>query len=129
MVNIASLQVSFGERVLVSGVHELLGKNDVILDKAFSKWVGNTANIVALFNSASRQCHEVWSLRFPFINTIKDTNCPNEACLYVAYKLEYAIVSATTFIWLATVFWVLSKVVKVKLPSCLVFKNDLLQIL
>ena len=48
-----------------------------------SKWVGNTAHILGyLFKSASRHCHEVWALQFPFLYNFKDTVLSSEACLY-----------------------------------------------
>ena len=46
----------------VSEVHELLLRIHDILDKAVSKQFGNSAHIFAyLFNSVSRQCHEIWA--------------------------------------------------------------------
>ena len=54
-----------------------------ILDRAVSKWVGNTAHILEyLFNSASRHYCEVWSSQFPFFHNVSDTFPPSEACLY-----------------------------------------------
>ena len=48
-----------------------------------SKWVGNTACILAyLFSSASRQCREVWASQFAFLHNIKDSVLPSVACLY-----------------------------------------------
>ena len=50
---------------------------------AVSKWVGDSACILAhVFNSASRQCHEVWASQFPFPFSFKDVVPPSEACLY-----------------------------------------------
>ena len=57
---IASVQSSDGGIFLVSKVHGLLTKMHDILDNSVSKWAGNTACVLAdLFNSASRQHHEV----------------------------------------------------------------------
>ena len=54
-----------------------------------SQWVCNTAHSLAnLFNSVSRQCHEVWALQFPFLHNFKDTIPPTEACLYVCINLS-----------------------------------------
>ena len=48
-----------------------------------SKQVGNSAHILAhVFNSVSRQCHEVWASQFPFLHSLKDMVPPSEACLY-----------------------------------------------
>ena len=55
-----SLQGSNGDVIPVSEVNELLTEIHDIPDNALSKWIGNTTNILAyLFNSTSRQCHEV----------------------------------------------------------------------
>ena len=35
-----------------------------------------------VFNSASRQCQEVWTSYFPFHHGLKDVVPPSEACLY-----------------------------------------------
>ena len=60
---IVSHQGSDEEIILVSKVHDLLTRIYDILDNAISKWAGYTAPILAyLFNSTSRQCHEVWAL-------------------------------------------------------------------
>ena len=57
---ISSQQDSEGGVISISEVYELLTNIHDILDNAVSKQVGNTACILAhLFNSASRQCHEV----------------------------------------------------------------------
>ena len=49
-------------------------KIDDILDNALSKQVPNTGHVLAYpFNSASRQCHEVWSSHFPFLYNCKNT--------------------------------------------------------
>ena len=54
-----------------------------ILDKAVSKQVGNSVHILAhLFNSVSRQHHEVWASQFPFLHSLKEVIPPSEACLY-----------------------------------------------
>ena len=54
-----------------------------ILDKAVSKQVENSACILAhLFNSVSRQHHEVWASQFPFLHSLKEVIPPSEACLY-----------------------------------------------
>ena len=54
-----------------------------ILDKPVSKQVGHLAFILAyLFNSVSRQCHEVWASQFPFLHSLKEVIPPSEACLY-----------------------------------------------
>ena len=54
-----------------------------ILDYAMSKWVGNSAHILAhVYNSASRQCHEVWASQFSFLHSLKDMFPPSETCLY-----------------------------------------------
>ena len=64
-----------------------------ILDKAVSKQVGNSAYILAhLFNSVSRQCHEVWASQFPFLHSLKEVIPPSEACLYghINWSLQQA---------------------------------------
>ena len=35
-----------------------------------------------MFNSAFRQCHEVWASQFPFLHGLKNVVPPSEACLY-----------------------------------------------
>ena len=35
-----------------------------------------------MFNSVSRQHHEVWASQFPFLHSLRDVIPPNEACLY-----------------------------------------------
>ena len=58
---LSSLPKAEGDVIPVSEVHELLLWIHDILDKAVSKQVGNSAHILAhLFNSVSRQHHEVW---------------------------------------------------------------------
>ena len=60
--SLSSLPNAGGGVVPVSEVCELLLKIHDILDKAVSKQVGNLAHILAyLFNSVSRQHHEVWA--------------------------------------------------------------------
>ena len=75
---VASLQGSEGGMIVASEVHELLTKIYKIMDNALSKWVDNTTLI---FNSASRQCHEVWVPLFPFLHNINNFVPPSEACL------------------------------------------------
>ena len=59
---IASLWDSDGRVIPVVEVHEFLTNIHDILDSAVSKWVWNTAHILAfLFNSASTQHNEVWA--------------------------------------------------------------------
>ena len=71
---LASLQGSYGGVIAVSKVHELCTKIHDIQDSAVSKWVGIMACILAyLYNSASRQCHEVWDFTFPFLYNMKDS--------------------------------------------------------
>ena len=73
-----------------SEVHELLIKMHDIVDSALSKWVGNTANILAyLPNSVSRQHCEVLASQFPFLPNF--TVPPIEACLYgcINWSLAY----------------------------------------
>ena len=54
-----------------------------ILDNAVSKQVGNYNCILAhVFNSLSRQHHEVWASQFPFLHSVRDVFHPSEACLY-----------------------------------------------
>ena len=80
---ISSLPNSGGGVIPVSKVHELLTKVHDILDSAVSKWVGKSAQILAhVFYSASRQHHEVWASKIPFLNSLKDVVPPSEACLY-----------------------------------------------
>ena len=72
-----------GDVIPVSEVCELLLWIHGILDKAASKRVGNSACILAhLFNSVSRQHHEVWASQFPFLHSLKEVIPPSEACLY-----------------------------------------------
>ena len=67
----------------MSEVHELLLRIHDILDNVFSKQVGNSACILAyLFNSVSRQCHEVWPSQFPFLHSLREVITPSEACLF-----------------------------------------------
>ena len=80
---LSSLPNSEGGFIPMSGVWKLLLKAHDILDNAVSKWVGNSALILAhLFNSVSRQCCEVWASQFPFLHSLIDVIPPSEACLY-----------------------------------------------
>ena len=72
------LQGSDGDIMLISKVHELHTIIHDILDNALSKWVGNTADILAyLFSSASRQHHEGRTLQFSCLKKIKDAVPPS----------------------------------------------------
>ena len=80
---LSSLPKAEGDVVPVSEVHELLLQIHGILDKAVSKQVGNSAYILAhLFNSVSRQHHDVWASQFRFLHSLKEVIPPSEACLY-----------------------------------------------
>ena len=80
---ISPIQDSKRGVISVSEVHALLTWIHDILDNAVCKWVGNTAHILAhVFNSASRQLHDVWASQFPILHSPKDTLPPSEACLY-----------------------------------------------
>ena len=80
---LSSLPEAEGGVIPVSEVHELLLRIHDILDKAVSKWVGNTAHILAyLFNSVSRQYHKAWASQFPFLHSLWEVIPPREACLY-----------------------------------------------
>ena len=80
---LSSLPEAEGDVIPVSEVCELLLQIHGILDKAVSKWVGNSACILAhLFNSVSRQHQEVWASQFPFLHSLKEVIPPSEACLY-----------------------------------------------
>ena len=80
---LSSLPEAEGDVIPVSEVCELLLQIHDILDKAVSKQVGNSARILAhLFNSVSRQYHEVWASQFPFLHSLKEVIPPSEACLY-----------------------------------------------
>ena len=68
---IASLQDSYGGVIAASEVHELHIKIHDFLDSALYKQVGNTAHFSTSFNSASRQCHEIWASHFPFFITLR----------------------------------------------------------
>ena len=73
---------SEGGIIPVSKVCDLLLKVHDILDKAVSKWVGNSAHILAhVFNSVSRQHCEVWASQFPFLHSPREVIPPSEACL------------------------------------------------
>ena len=88
-------------RVLTDGyfgseVHELHTKIHDILDNSMSKLVGNTAHMLAfLFNSASRQCHDAWTLQFPFLHSTKDTVPPSEILPLLSYQLGSGLELAT----------------------------------
>ena len=67
----------------VSEVGGLVIKVHDILDNAASKWIGNSACILAhVFNSASRQFCEVWASWFHFLHCLKDMVLTSEAFLY-----------------------------------------------
>ena len=77
------LQGSDDGLVAASKMYELLTNIYDILNNAVSKWACNMADVLAyLFNSASRQHHEVWASWFPFLHSIMDSVPPSEACLY-----------------------------------------------
>ena len=79
----SSLPKAEGDVIPVSEVHELLLHTHDILDKAVSRLVGNSACILAhLFNSVSRQHHEVWASQFPFLHSLKEVIPPIAAYLY-----------------------------------------------
>ena len=72
---LSSLPEAEGDVIPVSEVCELLLRIHGILEKAVSKQVGNSAHILAhLFNSVSRQCHELWASQFPFLHSLKDSS-------------------------------------------------------
>ena len=80
---ISSLPDSEGGVIPLSEVGEILIKVYDILDNAVSKRFGNSAHILAhVFNSALRQCCEVWALQFPFLHDLKDVVSSSEACQY-----------------------------------------------
>ena len=80
---LSSLPNSEGGIIPVSEVCKLLLKVHDILTNAVSKTVWNSACILAdVFNSATRQYHEVWASQFPFLHSCKDVIPPSEACLY-----------------------------------------------
>ena len=79
----SSLPEAEGDVIPVSEVLELLLRIYGILDKAVSKRVGNSACILAhLFNSVSRQHHEVWASQFPFLHSLREVIPLSEVCLY-----------------------------------------------
>ena len=89
----SSVPNSEGGIIPASEVHELLLKVHNILDNAVSKWVGNSAHILAhVFNSVSRQCHEVWTSQFPFLHSLRDMIPTSEVCLYgdISWSLTQA---------------------------------------
>ena len=78
-----SLPDSEGGVFPVSEVCELLLKVHDNLDNAGSKQVGNSAHILAhVFDSLSRQHHEVWASQFTFLQSLKDVIPPSQAFLY-----------------------------------------------
>ena len=69
---LSSLPDSEGGIISASEVCDLLLNVHDILDMAVSKQVRNSAHILAhLFNSVSRQHHEVWALQFPFLHSFR----------------------------------------------------------
>ena len=79
---LSSLPEAEGDVIPVSEVHELFLWIHGISYKAVSKPVGNSAHILAhLFNSVSRQHHEVWASQFPFLHSLKEVIPPSDACL------------------------------------------------
>ena len=61
---------------LITRIHD-------ILDSSVSKKIGNIACVTAyLFNSASRQYHDVWASQFLFLHIIHGTVPPTVTCLY-----------------------------------------------
>ena len=80
---IASLQDSDGAVIPALEVHDLCTNIHNILDNAVSQWAGILAHILTYFlNSVSKQCCEVWASQFCFLDSIKDSVPPSEACLY-----------------------------------------------
>ena len=74
---------SEGGLIPVSEVRELLLMIHDILDSAVFKQVANSACIlVHMFNSVSRQHHEVWASQIPFLHSLRDMIPSSEACLY-----------------------------------------------
>ena len=90
---LTSLPEAEGDVLPVSAVHELLLWIHDILDKAVSTQVGNSAHILAhLFNSVSRQHHEVRASQFPFLHSLEEVIPPSEACLYG--HIDWSLVQA-----------------------------------
>ena len=88
---LSSLPEAEGGVIPVSEVHELLLRIHDILDKAVSRQVGNVTRILAyLFNSVSRQCHEVWPSQCPFLHSLREVIPPSKACLYGHINLSLA---------------------------------------
>ena len=80
---LSSLPDSEGGVIPVLEVCELLIKVHDILDNVVSKQVVNMACILAhVFNSVSRQCHEIWASQFPFLHSLKDVIPLTEAWLF-----------------------------------------------
>ena len=77
VTKIASLQYSEAGLIPVSKVHQLLTKIHNILDSVVFNQFGDTAHISAnLFNSAFRQCSEVWASHFPFFQNLPKDSVP-----------------------------------------------------
>ena len=94
-----------GGVIPVSGVCELLLKVYVILDIAVSKWVGNSACILAdVFNSVSRQHCEVWASQFPFLHSLRDVIPPSEVCLYGCINWSLALAQQQSSMGLSQCF-------------------------
>ena len=70
---ISSLHNSEGGVIPVSEVCELLINIYDILNNAMPKWVGNSAHILARFNSAPEQQCKVWASQFPFPHSLCDS--------------------------------------------------------
>ena len=89
---IVSFQGSDGGITPVSEVHDLLTTCHDILDKCYiSKWVGNTACILAfVFNSTSRQHCELWASQFPFLYSLKDNVLHSKAWHYICKNWSLA---------------------------------------
>ena len=105
---ISSLPDSEGGVIPVSELCELLIKVHDILDSAVSKQAGDSAHILLhVFNSASRQHHEVWASQFSFLHGLKDVVPPSEACLYghINWSLAPSTGSATVLYRLVSVFF------------------------
>ena len=89
---LSSLPEAEGGVIPVSEVCKLLPRIHNILDKAVSKWVGNSACILAyLFNSVSRQCCEFWASQFSFLHSLWEMTPPSEACLYGCINWSLAL--------------------------------------
>ena len=96
------------------------------MDKTSSKCVGSAAHILAfLFTSASWQCCNVCASQFSFVNMIKYTVPPSEACLYGDIQRNLQRFSNLYLAWHS--LWALLEVevVKTKLASGLMFRSNL----